>query len=225
MSFGVPGPYPIPNSGAEATVSTGYNSGATSIALTAGHGARFPTTPFYLTWYNFTDFPFALVQSGKSPQRTADPSREVVLVTARATDTLTVVRAQQGTAATAKNVAGKSYKMRIEGPRWNKFHIFQPEYDQVTDEHEYDDGGASYLTRNDNAPIVFLCEYQPNLSAVNARTLDAHRAEAFGKAYGFDFTDPRTGVTYNDVHYLEWSEDHGKIWKQSRIVKLIKRPT
>jgi hypothetical protein len=224
MSFGAPGAYPIPGGGAEAAVSTGYSSAATSIVLSSGQGARFPSTPFYLTWYNFTDFPFTFPQSGKSLQRTLDPNREVVLVSSRSVDTLTIVRGQLGTTATAKNIGSKTYKVRISGPRWNKMHIYQPEYDDVTDEHVYEDGGNSFVLRNDSAPIVFLCEYQPNLSAVNAGILDAHRAEAFGKAFGFDFLDPRTGTTYTNVHYLEWSEDHARTWRQSRIVKLIKRP-
>lgn len=61
-------------------------SSGTSLVVTAGQGARFPAVPF-----NATVWP-----SGSSP----DPSNaEIVRVTARTTDTLTIVRAQEGTTA------------------------------------------------------------------------------------------------------------------------------
>jgi hypothetical protein len=69
------------------TLSGAILSGATSIVLTAGHGARFPALGgqdyFYAT----------LVDTSGN--------LEIVKVTARATDTLTVVRGQDGTTARA----------------------------------------------------------------------------------------------------------------------------
>jgi hypothetical protein len=58
----------------------------TSLTVTAGHGARFPTPPFNATvWPN-----------GALP----DPlNAEIVRVTAISTDTLTITRAQEGTSA------------------------------------------------------------------------------------------------------------------------------
>ena len=39
-------------------VSTTYDAAVTSIDLTAGHGARFPSSGgFYLLWWNSTDYP------------------------------------------------------------------------------------------------------------------------------------------------------------------------
>lgn len=90
---------------AKATVSVGYDASATSIALTAGHGSRLPAVPFNATWWNSTDY----------PDPSDDPNVEIVRVTARATDTLTVTRAQEATTATTKNTSGKSYKL-IAGP-------------------------------------------------------------------------------------------------------------
>lgn len=224
MSFGVPGDYPTPGSGAEATVSTGYDASATSIVLTTGHGARFPAVPFYLTWYNFTDFPYS-AQSGMSLQATLDPNQEIVLVTNRTDDTLTVTRGQQGTSASTKNTALKTYKMRIVGPMWSKFHQNQPEYRDVLDKHIYEDGGSSFVTFNDTAPIRWAIIYEPHLSLLQAAVLDGHRAEAFGEVYGFTLTNPRTGVAYTDVHYdEEFQEDHKKTWSNSREIHLIKRP-
>lgn len=88
-----------------AAVSTGYALGDTSIALATGKGALFPQPStdgaFNVVWWNFTDYP--------SPAD--DPNVEIVRVTARTTDTLTVTRAQEGTSATAKNTSGKTYRM------------------------------------------------------------------------------------------------------------------
>ncbi len=90
---------------AKVTVSGTYNAAATAITLEGANGARLPDTdaegPFNLVWFNSTDY--------KDPAD--DPNREIVRVLARATDALTILRAQEGTAATTKNAAGKVYKM------------------------------------------------------------------------------------------------------------------
>lgn len=94
---------------AKATVSTGYDASETSIVLTSGHGAKFPQPStdgaFNVTWWNSTDY----------PDPSDDPNVEIVRVTARSTDTLTVTRAQESTSGSTKNTAGKTYKM-ILGP-------------------------------------------------------------------------------------------------------------
>lgn len=85
----------------QSNVSTGYNSAATSIVLAAGGGALMPATPFNATWWNRTLYAKA----------SDDPNVESVTVTARATDTLTVTRAQEGTTATNKNTGGSTYAL------------------------------------------------------------------------------------------------------------------
>lgn len=80
---------------------TGYNASATSVTLLTGHAARLPTVPFNATWWNATDY--------SNPSD--DPNREIVRVTAIATDTLTVMRGQESITATTKNTASKTYKM------------------------------------------------------------------------------------------------------------------
>ncbi len=86
---------------AKVTVSTGYDASATSIVLSSGDGAKLPTVPFNVVWWNSTDY----------ADPSDDPNVEIVRVTARTTDTLTVSRAQEGTSASTKNTSGKTYKM------------------------------------------------------------------------------------------------------------------
>lgn len=69
---------------AEGTLAAGITAGDTTIVLTAGHGARFPDASgaesyFYATMIDTSN------------------NKEIVKVTNRATDTLTVVRGQDGT--------------------------------------------------------------------------------------------------------------------------------
>lgn len=86
---------------ATAILSTSYDSVVTSVVLRTGNGLLLPNAPFNAVWWNSTDY--------ASPD--LDPSVEIVRVTAKATDTLTIARAQEGTSATVKNVAGKTYKL------------------------------------------------------------------------------------------------------------------
>lgn len=87
------------------TVSTGYASGATSVALSSGHGAKLPAPAtdgnFNLVWWNSTDY----------ANPADDPNVEIVRCTARSTDTLTITRAQEGTSDVNHNTADKTYKM------------------------------------------------------------------------------------------------------------------
>jgi len=93
----------------EVTVSTAYSAAATSIALQTGDGAKLPQPStdgaFNAVWRNSTDY----------PDPADDPNVEIVRVTARSSDTLTVTPAQEGTSASTKNTSGKTYKM-VLGP-------------------------------------------------------------------------------------------------------------
>lgn len=96
-------------------VSTGYDAAATSITLSTGEGAKLldPATDgqFYLVWWN----------SGGYPNSSFDPNKEIVRVTARSGDVLTVVRGQAGTSASTKNTVGGLYRMiqSIVSANWN----------------------------------------------------------------------------------------------------------
>jgi hypothetical protein len=84
-----------------ATVSAPYGAAATSVVMGTGGAARMPTVPFNAVWWNATDY----------GDPADDPNREIVRVTNVASETLTVARAQEGTAATTKNTAGKTYRI------------------------------------------------------------------------------------------------------------------
>jgi hypothetical protein len=86
---------------AKATVDGAYESTDTEIDVLTSEGSRFPTPPFNAVWWNATDY----------PDPSDDPIKEVVRVTAIAIDTLTITRAQEGTAAEDHNEAGKTYKL------------------------------------------------------------------------------------------------------------------
>ncbi|MCP4259105.1 MAG: hypothetical protein GY774_16590 [Planctomycetes bacterium] len=101
---------PVINFG-KVTVSTGFNSAATSITLVSGHGARLPsassgdsTTHYNIVCWNDTDYnaPADAYHSSEA---------EIMRVTNRATDVLTVTRAQEGTTARNFNTGGKTYKI------------------------------------------------------------------------------------------------------------------
>ena len=94
---------PVRNFG-KVTVSTGYTDLDTIIVLNAGDGARLPATvdgQFNLIWYNWSEY--------RDPAD--DPNREIVRVTARTGDIITVGRHEEGTTATNKNLTGRTYKM------------------------------------------------------------------------------------------------------------------
>src|SRR5579872_3625737 len=97
---------PVANFG-KCTVSGTYISTDITVNLNTGDGAKLPQPSsagaFNLVWWNFTDY----------PDPADDPSKEIVRVTARTNDQLTVTRAQEGTSASNKNTAAKVYKMAL----------------------------------------------------------------------------------------------------------------
>jgi hypothetical protein len=94
---------------AKSTLSTGIDADDTSIVLATGGGAKFPAPAtdgaFNAVIWNSTDY----------ADPADDPSVEIVRVTARSSDTLTVSRAQEGTNASAHNTSGKTYTI-VLGP-------------------------------------------------------------------------------------------------------------
>ena len=88
----------------QVNVSTGYDASATSITLSSGQGATLPDPAgdnYNLAWFDATNH--------SVPSQ--DGNWEIVRVTAKAGDVLTVTRAQEGTSATTKNTAAAQYVM------------------------------------------------------------------------------------------------------------------
>lgn len=86
---------------------TGYDESATEIRLVTGAGDRFPDPSadgeFNLVWWNTTDF--------TSPA--LDNLVEIVRCVERSGDVLKIIRAQESTIASKKNLPGKDYKIEL----------------------------------------------------------------------------------------------------------------
>ena len=85
-------------------VSIGYDDAAVEIVLKTDDGAKLPepaTGNYNLVWHDSTTY----------PNPSDDPNVEIVRVTAKSTDTLTVTRNQESSGASTKNTADKTYKM------------------------------------------------------------------------------------------------------------------
>lgn len=109
---------PVSNFGL-VTVSGGYLAGATTITLQTGDGSKLPATTggfrYPLTWWNATDY----------AHPADDPAVEIILVTDRTGNTLTVLRGQEGTGAANKNTSGKTYRMSLgqTAAMWNDLRL------------------------------------------------------------------------------------------------------
>lgn len=109
---------PVSNFGL-VTVSGGYLAGATTITLQTGDGSKLPATTggfrYPLTWWNATDY----------AHPADDPAVEIISVTDRTGNTLTVLRGQEGTGAANKNTSGKTYRMSLgqTAAMWNDLRL------------------------------------------------------------------------------------------------------
>lgn len=90
---------------AGSTLAVGISDSALSLEVQSGHGARFPSP-------TMSDFFYATLDDGVSI--------EIVQVTARAADVFTIVRAQQGTAASSF-AAGTRVELRITAASLGSF--------------------------------------------------------------------------------------------------------
>lgn len=130
---------------ATTTLASAITSSATSLTVATGAGSKFPgpTSP---------DFFYATLVEGANI--------EVVKVTARSTDTFTVVRGQDGTAGTAFN-AGAKVELRINAALLQEFtQTSNPKYlrqvltDGATVNWDAKLGQAAQLTLSGNRTIA-----------------------------------------------------------------------
>lgn len=158
-------------------VSTGYDDTATSIVLESGEGSKLPQPstdgPFNLVWFNVSDF----------SDPSDDPNVEIVRVTARSSDTLTITRAQEGTSATTKNESGKIYLM-----------ILGPTAKTISDLAWSAPGAVTGNINSSNK--IFTLPSVPK----NPNSIVIYLAGQF-KLLGVDFN--YTDATYTQVEYVE----------------------
>ncbi len=92
----------------EVEVSTGYDSTATEIVLKTGDGAELPDPSgdnYNGVWYDSTLYPDA--SSGRGI------TTEIIRITAKTSDTITVVRNQESSGASIKNHPDSTYKIML----------------------------------------------------------------------------------------------------------------
>ena len=86
-------------------VGNDYDADDVTVIVATGSGSELPDPATYgaynVVWWNASTY----------GDPSDDPNVEIVRVTARSGDTLTVTRAQEGTSGTAKNTNGKTYRM------------------------------------------------------------------------------------------------------------------
>jgi len=129
-----------------ATLAAGINSSATSITLTSGQGARFPT----LTASDY--FYATLVDTSNN--------LEIVKCTARSTDVLTVVRGQESTTARAYST-GDRIEIRLTA---QTFIDATSVYDILTSSTGYFDLPAGTTAQRPGSPVTGMLRYNTTLS-------------------------------------------------------------
>ena len=94
-----------PKNNAQSTLGEDLDTTETGIDVASGHGSRFPApgNGFYATIWN----------SGTYADPFSDPNMEIVLVSARTTDTLTVTRGQLGTSGVA-HTTGDDIRLLVD---------------------------------------------------------------------------------------------------------------
>lgn len=154
----------------------------TSLVVQAGHGVRYPATPFYIVAHPPYEMP------------TLD-NAEKLLVTARTTDTLTITRAQGGT--TAKSIATgwrisnslfeEDFSDKVVGPPSATDNAI-PRYDGPTGKLVQGSG----VTIDDNN-VIYAEGLQVSDNTFNPLQLERISADA--NAQGFRYIKSRGGAT------------------------------
>lgn len=148
-----------------ATLAAGIDSDDTSITLTTGHGARLPSTAFNAPiWDTSYGSPTLAYHAGAA---------EIVRVTARSTDTLTVTRAQEGTTARSFNTSGRTYAIGVA--------LTKATYDKLA---------AKILTADPMAALAIDVTERLNTKTVSAdSTLTFSATPTTGAIFGLRLTE------------------------------------
>lgn len=147
------------------TVNGRYDETATQIALVPTEISLIPDPAndgeFWATWYNDTDY----------PEVYGDPKKERIKLSDITAGVATIVRAQDDTAASTKNISGKTYKLLVGFSKRN--------YDEIFDRLETIEGKfimsptATNLTLDpaSYAPFTFLYNYNASKLWINVLSI------------------------------------------------------
>lgn len=168
---------PIVNFG-KVEVSTTYDASATTVVLATGEGAKLPEPSvdgeFHLVWWDSKNY----------PDPADDPNKEIVNVTARSSDTLTVERNQESTGASTKNTAGGEYKMLLSATK----HTIDQIIAMIRNNVPFTDKTSVTVTHNLGVyPIVHVVD-----SSGNVFLPDVNHASV--NAFTVTFAEQTTGV-------------------------------
>lgn len=136
---------------AQGTLASSVNTSTTTISLTTGAGSLFPSP----SGGDF--FMLTLTQPG------VESSWEIVKVTARSSDSLTVVRAQEGTSA-ASWAAGSKAELRLTaGARWSLSNIDESIAPTWTGAHQFNQAlGIGASNSNSTGSMLVVAGAQFN---------------------------------------------------------------
>lgn len=106
------------------------------------------------------------------------------------------------------------------GQLWTHYRKAEPDVDAVTDENEFEDGGVSFLLRNDTAPESWHLIWR-GLEPSQADVITTHYRNAW-KAYSFNFIDKegatQTGVRYKEYKRTHASKEHLSQWQTVEVI-------
>ena len=179
---------PVTNFG-NTTVSTTYDAAALEIVLSAGGGAKLPDPvvdgAYNLTWWNSTDYASA----------SQDPNKEIIRVTGPSGtgNTKTILRAQEGTAASTKNTAAKTYSVALSQTK-AVHDAIKTSVDRV--DQDVTSGSAPTLVGTNITAIptenILMCE-------IGSATYDSihdliNNTQSSGITEGFELSNSRTAL-------------------------------
>jgi hypothetical protein len=111
------------------------------------------------------------------------------------------------------------------GQSWTHYRKSEPDFDAITSENEFEDGGRSFLLRNDTPPERWHLIWR-GLEPSQADVITTHYRDA-AKVFTFTFTDKagaaQTNVRYEDYKRTHAGKEHLSQWQTVEVV-LVKLP-
>jgi len=112
----------------------------------------------------------------------------------------------------------------LGGPLHRRLYQETPEFQTVKGPKFYDGAQDTFNPPGVSPVRRWAIDYE-GLTETEAALLDDHYEAAEGMHLGFPFTDPRTGIAYTNVKYLDYDRPaHNRRTIQARRVRLEWRP-